>query len=121
MINVGRIVNSRNFAQPYTVHRQSGSWVAGRWIPSPEIDLNFFGTIAVATQKELMQIPEGDRVTGTMMFFSEKQIFVTHSEEGAEGTSDEITWRDERYRINAVVPWVDFGYYLAFGVRMVSN
>lgn len=116
MINVGSVVMDKDFAQSYTVHRKSGTWVDGRWIPS-EVSLPYFGTIVVASQEDLLQIPEGDRVTGTMMFFSVKPLNRT----GKTGTSDEITWRGVRYRLSAVVPWADFGFYQAFGVRMVST
>jgi hypothetical protein len=124
MINVGRIVNSRNFAQPsgFTVYRQTGQWVAGDWIPS-ETAIQMRGTVTAMNPKDLTQVPEGDRVTGIMCFYSQQPIYVTHAADGTNpgGTSDEIVWQGERYRISSVIPWQDFGYYKAFGVRMVSN
>lgn len=122
MINVGRIVNSRNFSQPFTVFRKSGKWVGGRWVPS-EDPIKMQGTVTAMNPKDLLQVPEGDRVTGMMCFYSEKPLYTTRSETDWEdgGTSDEIVWRDNRYRIFSVVPWGDFGYVKAFGVRMVSE
>jgi hypothetical protein len=116
MINVQRVVLSRNFSQTagFTVHRQSGQWVRGVWTAGTEQSLTFAGTIIVANADELEQVPEGDRVKGAMAFYSPQQMFTTNN----TGTSDQIEWRGERYRIYWVAPWVDFGYYKAIGVRM---
>jgi hypothetical protein len=124
MINVGRIVNSRNFSQPggFTVYRKSGDWKSGRWV-SFEDSIQMQGTVTAMNPKDLIQVPEGDRVTGIMCFYSEQFIYTTRSESDVAegGTSDEIVWRDDRYRIFSVVPWGDFGYVKAYGVRMVSE
>ncbi|MFC3768365.1 hypothetical protein [Paenibacillus sp. GCM10012303] len=122
MINVGRVVNSRNFAQPggFTVFRQTGAWSGGRWVSQPEVAIIMQGTVTVATQEDLEQVPEGDRVTGMMSFYSQQMIYRTRSEDDQDpgGTSDEIFWRGERYRVAAVLPWLDFGYCKAIGARM---
>lgn len=122
MINIGRIVNSRNFAQPggYTVYRQSGAWVSGRWTAAPEEVLQLQGTVTPVDKNDLLQVPEGDRVTGMMCFYSEQPIYTTRAQP-AGGTSDEIVWREDRYRIVSIGPWNDFGFCQAFGVRMVSD
>jgi hypothetical protein len=123
MIDVGRIVNSRNFAQKngFTVYRQAGSWVGGRWT-STETALQMRGTVTPMNPKDLTQVPEGDRVTGIMCFYSQQPIYTTRgSSSQVAGTSDEIVWQGERYRVSSVVPYQDFGYYKAFGVRMVSD
>lgn len=122
MINVGQIINSRNFAQTFTVYRQSGSWISGRWVSS-ETPIQMRGVVTAMNPKDLTQVPEGDRVTGIMCFYSQQPIYTTHAGSGSppDGTSDEIVWQGERYRISSVVPWNDYGYYKAFGVRMVSE
>lgn len=124
MINVGRIVMSRNFAQPggFVVYRQSGAWVAGRWVTS-EASINLQGTVTVATSDDLIQVPEGDRVKGVMCFYSKEPMYGTHAQDGAtpSGTSDEIVWKDDRYRVFSAFPWGDYGYYKALAVRMVGD
>jgi len=119
MINVGHVVLSRNFAQPkgFTVYRQSGEWIRGRW-ESTEQMLRLSGTITVASPEDLEQVPEGDRVTGSMCFYSPREIYRTRDDGDDSGTSDEIEWHGERYRVYAVLPWRDYGYYKAIGARM---
>lgn len=119
MINVSRIVTSRNFAKRggFTVYRQSGQWVRGRWKAEPETPLQLQGSAIPASSEDLEQVPEGDRVKGVMCFYSPQPMYITRE----EGTSDEIVWQEERYRIASAKPWNEFGYYKALGVRMVSD
>lgn len=119
MLNVSEIVLDPDFAQPFTVWRKSGTWVAGRF-KQTEKAINFYGTVTAAKPKDLEQVPEGDRVGGVMCFHSAKEIFVSRGVTGDAGTSDEIEWRGQRYRVYNVYPWIDFGYYKAIGIRMVG-
>lgn len=122
MINVGRIVNSKNFAQAFTVFRETGSWQNGRWI-SVETPIQMSGVITAASPNDLNQVPEGDRVTGTMCFYSQQEIFETRANDPnvKDGTSDQILWNGYRYRVSSVMPWSDYGYYKAIAVRMVAE
>jgi hypothetical protein len=114
-LNVGKVLSNPQFTQSFTVYRKSGSWVEGTWVPSEDI-LNFTGVVTACNPKDLVQVPEGDRIVGLMCFHSTKEMYTTNT----NGTSDEIVWNEERYRISSIVPWSDFGYYKAFGVRMVG-
>lgn len=122
LLNVGRILNSKNFSQTFTVYRENGSWQAGRWV-STEAPLQMIGAITAASPLDLNQVSEGDRVTGVMCFYSQQEIFTTHAGESteADGTSDQIVWNGDRYRISSVMPWSDYGYYKALGVRMMGE
>lgn len=125
MINVSRVVVSRNFAQPkgFTVYRITGNWVKGRFVINPEVALSHQGTITVASSEDIEQVPEGDRVTGMMCFYSPQPMYITRSEGDLEaaGISDEIVWQGQRYHLVSVDPWQDFGYYKAIGVRMAGD
>lgn len=125
MINVGRIVNSRNFAQPkgFTVYRITGEWVRGRFVTSPEERLTLAGTVTVANVDDLKQVTEADRVTGMMCFYSQQPMYITRAGDAiaAAGISDEIEWQGDRYRVIQAAPWKDFGYFKAFGVRMAGD
>lgn len=120
-LNVSRVINNPQFAQGYTVYRKTGQWVAGRFVEI-ENALNYYGTITAANVKDLNQVPEGDRVTGMMCFYSTQPIYVTRDDTDIDsneiGTSDEIEWRGERYRIVQILPEQDWGYYKAFGTRI---
>lgn len=125
MINVSRIVNDPRFSQSFKVYRKSGVWVRGRFEEDEkEIEMN--GVITPAKPKEIEMIPEGDRVGGEIAIHSTNKIYTTHAlnnendEETNEGTSDEIEWQGERYKIYQVSDYSQYGYYYAIGMRLVS-
>jgi hypothetical protein len=121
MINVSRVLSSKNFNQAFTVYRKKGHWDKGA-IVQAEDTLTFQGVISVASPKEILQVPEGDRVSGIMVFYSSSEIYTTRAwgtEYQADyGTSDELVWRGERYKVVHVAPYGDYGYYKAFATYM---
>jgi hypothetical protein len=120
MIDVSRVLNSPKLQQNYTVYRQSGYWLAGKW-KETETALLFSGIVTPATSKGLEQLPEGDRAKGIMCFYSTKEIMTTRNESGDKGTSDQIEWHDKRYKVLQVREMIEYGYYKAFGTRMAGD
>lgn len=113
MINVGRVVTSRRMSQKFTVYRKNGTWNAGRWTGT-EITLTLLGVISVADADTLEQMPEGDRQKGAIVIHTQSPIYPTT----ANGTSDEIEWRGNRWRVSQVPPYADYGYYKAIAIKM---
>lgn len=116
MINVSEVITDPDFAQTFLVHRRTNEWVGGR-PDETETELTMLGVITVADAKTLEQLPEGDRVTGLMCFYSTVPIFTTNE----EGTADQLEWRGERYRVKRVFPYGDYGYYKAVAERMAGD
>jgi hypothetical protein len=117
-INMADVVNDADFAQAFTITRNSGAWVGGNWI-ADATEVPGYGIIEPASSRDVQMIPEGDRVTGMMAFWSSAPLYITDA--AAQVTSDQITWNGELYRLLFVYPWSDFGYYKAIGARMVGN
>jgi hypothetical protein len=93
----------------------------GRFVetdPIPPIIIS--GVVVPASAKEIMQFPEGDRSTAMMCFYADQPIYVTRGDPKG-GTSDEIEWHGDRYKILNVNEYGDFGYYKAYGVYMESD
>ena len=121
MLEVSELLYDPDLSQDFVVHRKSGLWVNGRF-EETDSTLTFTGIIIPANAKEIVQFPEADRITGVMKFYSEQEIHTTHAEgEGGPGTSDQIEWRGKRYRIINSMPYIDYGYYVAYGVYMESD
>jgi hypothetical protein len=100
MINLSRVVNrARLGAKPFTVTRTTGAFGLGGFLTTL-VDLPFFGIIQPASDEDLQQVPEGDRVTGMMSFISQAEMYKTRSasEGSAAGLSDVILWRCHPYR-----------------------
>ncbi len=127
MINVGEIVSDPDFAQAFTIARSSGGYFdpTGTW-QETDGNIDMWGIIQPATAKELLQVPEGDRVKEVKSFHSQQGMFVTHTDgltDANAATSDIVTWltTGEQYRLVKLYQWIDFGYYKALGVRIAGE
>jgi hypothetical protein len=123
MINLARVVMSPGLNnQELTVFRSNGSWVAGRWVEETEFSVTLeIRCIAYpSTAKELEMVPEGDRVTGAMTFLTTDPLYITQGPPDSR-ISDKIQWRGELYKIISVLPWADYGYYMAIGERVAGD
>ena len=116
MIDVSEIVSDPDFAQPFTINRQTGVFVLGGYTTT-STPIPAGGVITVASERDLDQVPEGDRVRGAMLFYSHSQMNVTPE----SGTSDTITLRGDSYRVVKVWPYADYGFWKALGVRMTGD
>jgi hypothetical protein len=115
-INVAKIIKNPRFAQKFSIFRKSGEYQSGRFIQS-ENEIQVTGIVTAPSSNDIIQVPEADRVTGVMCFHATQEIYTTRD----TGTSDEIIWKNARYRVFRVIPWSDFGYWKAYGVRMVQD
>jgi hypothetical protein len=120
MLDVSRVLYNPRFNQPFQIYRKNGAWDHGRFVESEAQVIPFNGVVTPASAEEIMQLPEGDRSTSMMCFYSTQEIFVTHIDDGQgyAGTSDELLWRSHRYRITNVNQYDDYGYFKAYGVMM---
>lgn len=115
-VNVKQVILSPRFKQIYTVTRTEGHFEKGKFILDEPIKFDISGVITVASAKEVNMIPEGDRINGAMVFYSLVPLHTTTNNPNA--ISDIIEWRNNKYKIMQVNPWIDYGYYQAIAVRM---
>jgi hypothetical protein len=116
-ISLTRVANSPAFAQDYIVNRSTGTFQQGGYVFAT-VPIPFYGIIQPASNQDLLQIAEGDRVTGMIAFISEKPMYRTRVEGSTSGIGDTITWDGQEYRVVAVVPWKDFGFNKAIAARL---
>ena len=124
MLNMRQLLYSKNYSQSFIVYRKQGTWISGEFVhDDPVPTITMLGVILPASALELMQLPEGDRSTATMCFYSDQEIFTTHQAIGGEpaGTSDEIEWHGDKYRVLSVNPYGDFGFWKAYAVYMEGD
>lgn len=118
MISVKRAINHPKLSQTFIIYRKKGEMIKGRF-EQEEIKLKMSGVIGVASPKDIELIPEGDRVGGEIMIHTTREIFVTRKGSSTKdaGTSDELYWNGERYKIYSVYPYKDYGFYKAIAMR----
>jgi len=119
MFDLSEVVNDPDLGVPVTIIRTSGSFGPGGWKQNTPVMIPSFGIVGIASQKALEQIPEGDRVTGSLEFVTATPIFATSDAQSQ--TSDQIDWDGDRYRVAGVFPWKHAGFYAAILVRIPGN
>lgn len=105
-------------AQAYTVLRDGdgGEWIEGRWIPRHS-RLRYFGVIVPPNDEQEQLIPEGDRSTAMMAFYSRQPFKLASMGGEQERESDSIEWGDYIWNVQAVSNYGAYGFYTAIAVQ----
>ncbi len=118
MISVEEIINDSDFDQYFEIHRKEGQFIQGIWTVFPHTrHIECFAPVIAANEKEIIQVPEGDRIFGVMVFYTPREIplYTTHED---PGTSDEIYWGGRLYKIHQVNLYEHYGYYKGLATRL---
>lgn len=113
------VVNDPDLAEEVTIVRTTVKFGLGG-VQETSVNIPAYGVLTVASPKELKRIPEGDRLTGSIMFNCSQIIYQTHEGSGGNDPSrlsDQIIWRGLKYKVVSVSPWVDFGFWQAILLR----
>ena len=116
-VNLSRVVHSPRMSQKITILRRTGSWQYGTWVQSDQPEtLTMRGIVTMASAKDLQQVPEGDRLTGSIKILTTERIYITDG--SGHDTTDMVFWRGARYRVVTVTPDIDYGFYRSIGTRL---
>lgn len=119
MIDVTEILQDPDFADNYIVIRTKCEWQNGRFKPVSTEKLSYFFPVHPATEKELEQLPEGDRKKEVKVFFCvhPKKLYITQTGESDEGyISDKVQYNGNEYKIVKIKDWTSHGWSRCFGV-----
>ncbi len=116
MISVEEIIDDVDFAQRFTILRSEGEFVDGVWTELEVDEISVSGVIVPTSPRDLNRLPEGDRVSAAVSFYSKKELRVTRTG-NTPGTSDMIRWKGDCYKLVGVFPWGDYGYWMGIGER----
>ena len=106
MIDVSRLITDPDFCEPFTIRRRIGYWEAGRFVSMPE-DTAVTGIVEPTNGDDLEQLPEGDRVSGMMTFYTKQPVYLSRDKR----QSDEIIWRGKTYKAQHILDWSRHGFY----------
>lgn len=124
MLDLSRVVSGSLLTESFTIQRSSGSFVLGGYATASTA-VQGFGVVSVANAQDLQMLPEGDRVTGAMVFHSQAPLYETILDtsmaSAVQRFSDVILWNGSQYRIVQVSPYPNRNYWRAVGVRMAGQ
>lgn len=120
MVDLTDMTFDPDFSTCLTIYRSTGSWAAGGW-KEKITQIPASGVVTIVDPETLAQVPEGDRIKGSIMFVTSTAIYETLADrpaDGGGGTSDEIRWNGQKYRVAYVSPWAEMaGFWAAVLVR----
>lgn len=118
MIDVSRLITDPDFCERFVIRRRIGKWEAGRFIATPE-DTAVTGIVEPTSGDDLEMVPEGDRVSGMMTFYTRQPVYLSQDKQ----QSDELIWRGRVYKAVQVLDWSRHGFYkvIASFVEVVSD
>lgn len=117
MIDMSVVLNNPDLCQPFTAMRSTdGTFVNGIY-QDTKTSVALYGSVQTPDANTLEQMPEGDRVTGSRVFWSTSPIYETR-DGNTQGVSDILIHRDVQYRVAKVWNWSDYGFFKAFAVRI---
>lgn len=106
--NLAHIVcDPRLGAQAFCVVRHETVWEAGR-AQETETSVPAVGNIQPASPRQLSQLPEGDRESGTIVIRTTACVRNT----------DTIRWQGASWRVTSVLHWNPHGYYEVYAARL---
>jgi len=120
LINISSMIVNPLFAQDVVVTRSAGHFAIGGWVEDTPSSYTYRGVILPTTSRDIEQVPEGDRVTESMTFYTRERLYVTRGGDD-EGISDIITYLGSDYKLIKVIDYTAFGYNKAIGVRLAGD
>src|SRR5208282_5337590 len=102
-IDLSEVACDTDLGDCFCITRTTGYFGPGGWIENPPCQIQAFGIIQIADDQALIQVPQGDRVTGSLEIITETPIYETLKSKSA--TSDKVYWNGDCYRVQKVGPW----------------
>jgi len=120
MIDVADIINDPDYAKDYTILRSNGFFDEGGFTETIT-EIPDYSAVLPTNTKDLEQVPEADRISGSMTFYSSIPLFVTRNNDTDRGNSDKLRFKNELYKIVKLLDYSDFGLYKAIATRISGN
>lgn len=122
LLNVSEVLLSPEFMQPVKVYRKyNGRWELGKFVQD-EVEITLDMLVCPSSGKDIMKIPEADRIEDTRTFHCLSKLYLTedYGEHNSEEvrTSDTVEWNCHKYKLVSISDYSDYGYYKAIGVRI---
>lgn len=122
--DLSEVVDDGVLSEEYQIERSTGAFGLGGWKTTSTI-VPGYGVVSVASEEDLLMVPEGDRVTGATVFHSYLRIFETQLDGLLTGdlnqrVSDIMIWNFTKWRVLKVWPYPNRRYWKAIAVRLAG-
>lgn len=120
MIDMSEIVSDPDFAQAFTVQRQSAGTFANEGeFTTSSTTLSRFGTIQPSKSEDLVKfLPEGERQGNFITIHCAEDVLMGN---GSDQQSDIVIWRGDYYKVAFSKPWDMHGFWFAIAQGYVHG
>lgn len=124
--SLSEVVNDSELCEDggFTILRSTGIFGQGGY-QSTTTNIPSYGVIDNASGDLLQQLPEADRIEGSIVIHTEAVIYETQDDQGDNdqqtGVSDIILWHGVKWMVNHVFDRSNRGYYSCIASRMRGN
>ena len=118
-MRLSRVCYNRRFGNEAVkvLRSTGGAYGPGGWSET-KTTLNLRGVVTAPDGEELNMVPEADRVKGAILFYSPERLHETSNTPRFQGTSDQLVWEGQSYRVMKLWPYHSRGFYKVLAVRM---
>jgi hypothetical protein len=88
----------------------------GRWADGPTETIPVMAVVQVARPQDMLRLPEAVRTTGGVLVFCESPLCVSSVKSNSK--ADTFDWHGDRYEIQSVEDWSDFGFFKAIATKV---
>lgn len=118
MIEISDLLTDPDFAQAFTIRRETGAFLDGEWIAS-KATLDGFGVVQPLSEADVLSfVPEGERQGNWIKVYSPTEIRQGNAK---DVMSDVIVWRGDTYRVAKAKHWETQGYWQVFAKGFVDG
>lgn len=118
MIEISDLMSDPDFAQDFTIRRESGAFVEGEWIKSTA-DIAAYGVIQPAKSPDVLAFaPEGERQGNWIVVYCAAEVRQGNAD---DLMSDVIIWRGDTYRVAKAKHWETQGFWQVWAKGFVGS
>lgn len=118
MIEISDLLSDPDFAQAFTIRRETGSFVEGEWIKAT-VEIAGFGVVQPVSEADVLAfVPEGERQNNWIKIYSPTEI---RQGNARDLMSDIVVWRGETFRVAKAKHWEAQGYWQVFAKGFVDG
>jgi hypothetical protein len=118
MIEISDLMTDPDFAQNFTIRRETGAFVEGEWVKATA-SLERYGVIQPMSEADSIAfLPEGERFNNWISIWCLDEI---RQGNGRGEMSDIVVWNGLTYRVAKAKRWEGQGYYRAFAKGFVDG
>lgn len=118
-MDLSEAVTDPDMAESFVILRATGQFGLGGWQQNAPVAIPGFGVVSIAKAQDMEMIPEGDRISGSIVIHSTQELLLTN--EDTNQMADQVVWMGDVYRVYASGDYGNRNFFTALAARKKGN